>query len=82
MIPLTQLAIAVSAPTLVVLIGLLWNMSAVNRLGDKMDRQGEMLNGKIDRLNENFTNQVTTLLQTIHDVHVRVVRLEERQPEK
>jgi hypothetical protein len=29
-------------------------------------------------MTENFNNQVTTLLSTIHGVDVRVVRLEER----
>jgi hypothetical protein len=34
------------------------------------------LNSKIDRHYENFNNQVTTLLNTIHSVDVRVVKLE------
>ncbi len=68
MITLTQLAIAISIPTVVALIGILYNISAVNKLGDRMDR-----------MSENFNNQVTTLLSTIHGVDVRVVRLEERK---
>ena len=64
MITLPQLAIAISIPTVVALIGILDNISAVNKLGDR-----------VDRMSENFTNQVTTLLTTVHGVDVRVVRL-------
>jgi hypothetical protein len=65
---LTQLVIAISIPTAVAMIGVLFNISAAQRLGDRLDR-----------MNENFTNQVTTLLTTIHGVDVRVVKLEERK---
>lgn len=68
MISLTQLVIAISIPTFVALLGVLWNTSITNKLSEKIDRQ-----------TENFNNQVTTLLTTIHGVDVRVVRLEERQ---
>lgn len=64
---LIQLVLAVSIPTSVAMIGLLFNVVANNRLSDR-----------IDRMNDNFNNQVTTLLSTIHGVDVRVVELEER----
>jgi hypothetical protein len=65
---LTQLVIAISIPTAIAMIGVLFNISAAQKLGDRLDR-----------MNENFTNQVTTLLTTIHGVDVRVVKLEERK---
>lgn len=68
MVSLTQFVIAISIPTFVALLGVLWNTSITNKLSEKIDRQ-----------TENFNNQVTTLLTTIHGVDVRVVRLEERQ---
>lgn len=61
MISLTQLVIAISIPTFVALLGVLWNTSITNKLSEKIDRQ-----------TENFNNQVTTLLTTIHGVDVRV----------
>ncbi len=66
-ITLVQLVLAVSVPTSVAMIGLLFNVLVNNRLTDR-----------IERLNDNFNNQVTTLLATIHNVDVRVVKLEER----
>jgi hypothetical protein len=65
---LTQLVVAISIPTAVAMIGVLFNISAAQKLGDRLDR-----------MNESFTNQVTTLLTTIHGVDVRVVKLEERK---
>ena len=50
------------------MIGVLFNISAAQKLGDRLDR-----------MNESFTNQVTTLLTTVHGVDVRVVKLEERK---
>jgi hypothetical protein len=67
LITLTQLVVAVSIPSVIALIGILLNQSAYHKLGDRLDR-----------MTENFNNQVTTLLSTIHGVDVRVVRLEER----
>ena len=68
MLTLTQLVVAISIPTAVAMIGVLFNISAAQKLGDRLDR-----------MNENFTNQVTTLLTTVHGVDVRVVKLEERK---
>jgi hypothetical protein len=65
---LTQLVVAISIPTAVAMIGVLFNISAAQKLGDRLDR-----------MIESFTNQVTTLLTTIHGVDVRVVKLEERK---
>jgi len=67
-ITVAQFAIAVSVPTIVALIGILYNISAVDKLGDR-----------VDRMTDNFNNQVTTLLTTIHGVDVRVVKLEIRK---
>jgi hypothetical protein len=36
------------------------------------------LSNRMDRLNENFTNQVTTLLGTIHSVDIEVTKLKKR----
>jgi uncharacterized membrane protein len=69
MTPFTQLLLAVSIPTLVALIGVILNQIALYRLSDKVDRHYE-----------NFNNQVTVLLTTIHGVDVRVVKLEEKKP--
>ena len=64
MITVAQLAIAGSIPTIVALIGILYNASAVNKMGDRLDKLAD----KVDRGAENFNNQVTTLLSTIHGV--------------
>jgi len=61
-ITVAQLAIAGS--TIVALIGILYNASAVNKMGDRLDKLAD----KVDRGAENFNNQVTTLLSTIHGV--------------
>jgi hypothetical protein len=63
-ITVAQLAIAGSIPTIVALIGILYNASAVNKMGDRLDKLAD----KVDRGAENFNNQVTTLLSTIHGV--------------
>lgn len=67
-IPFNQLLLAVSIPTIVALIGVIFNQISIHRLGDKIDRHYE-----------NFNNQVTTLLTTIHGVDVRLVKIEERK---
>jgi hypothetical protein len=63
-----QLLLAVAIPTFVALLGSIFNQVGLHRLSDR-----------IDRLNENFNNQITTLLTTIHGVDVRVVKLEEHK---
>jgi hypothetical protein len=67
-IPFAQLLLAVSIPTIVALIGVIFNQFSIYRLADK-----------IDQLRENFNNQVTTLLTTIHGVNVRLVKVEEKK---
>lgn len=61
-----QLLLAVSIPTLVALIGVVLNQIGYYHLSNR-----------VDRLTERFEDRVTTLLTTIHDVHVRVVKLED-----
>jgi hypothetical protein len=68
MISFGQLLLTVSIPTLVALIGVIFNQISNSKLADKVDRH-----------QENFNNQVTTLLTTIHGVDVRVARLEEHK---
>ena len=75
MIPFGQLLLAVSIPTFVALVGVIFNLLSNSKLGDRIDR----LDSKVDRHQDNFNNQVTTLLSTIHGVDVRVVRLEEHK---
>jgi hypothetical protein len=85
-ITVVQLAIAVSIPTVVALIGILYNTAALNKLSDRTDGMNKDISGRMDklsermdRMNDNFHNQVTALLTTIHGVDVRVVKLEEHQ---
>lgn len=66
-VTLVQLVLAVSIPTTVALMGILFNVILSSRLSDRIERQ-----------TENFNNQVTTLLSTIHSVDIRVVKLEEK----
>lgn len=68
MISFGQLLLTVSIPTIVALIGVIFNQISNSKLGDKVDRH-----------HENFNNQITTLLTTIHGVDVRVVKLEEHK---
>jgi len=68
MISFGQLLLTVSIPTLVALIGVIFNQISNGKLADKVDRH-----------QENFNSQVTTLLTTIHGVDVRVARLEEHK---
>ena len=75
MIPFNQLLLAVSIPTIVALIGVIFNQVSNSKLSDRIDKLTE----KGDRHYENFNNQVTTLLSTIHGVDVRVARLEEHK---
>jgi hypothetical protein len=82
-----QLFLAIGIPSILVILSWLSNRqdfrdvsTKVDRhyetLNGKIDRLGETLNGKIDRQTESFNNQVTTLLTTIHNVDMRVVKLE------
>jgi uncharacterized membrane protein len=64
-IPFGQLLLAVSTPTLVAVIGVILNQVGYFHLS-----------GKIDRQTENFNNQVTALLTTIHGVDTRLVKVE------
>jgi len=64
-IPFGQLLLAVSIPTLVAVIGVILNQVGYFHLSSKIDHQAE-----------NFNNQVTTLLTTIHGVDLRLVKVE------
>lgn len=63
-----QLYLSIGIPSFLVILAWVSNMAAFF-----------FLNTKIDRHYENFNNQVTTLLGTIHNVDVRVVKVEERK---
>jgi chaperonin cofactor prefoldin len=67
MTPFSQILLAVSIPTIVALVGVIFNQMTMNRLADKIDRHYE-----------SFNNQVTTLLTTIHAVDTRVVKVESK----
>jgi hypothetical protein len=75
-IPFGQLLLAVSIPTIVAVIGVILNQVGYFHLSSKIDQQSLNLNSKIDRQSENFNNQVTTLLTTIHNVDIRLVKVE------
>jgi hypothetical protein len=61
-----QLLLAIGIPSILVILS--W-------LSNRQDFRD--LSAKVDRHYENFNNQVTTLLTTIHSVDTRVVRIEE-----
>lgn len=62
-----QLYLAIGIPSVLIILSWVTNSAAFY-----------FLNTKIDRHYENFNNQVTTLLSTIHNVDIRVVKLEEK----
>lgn len=95
MITFGQLLLAISLPTFVAVLGLLFNNNGINRLDariDRLDARIDRLDARVDKLAEemmalrremtemrrDFHNQVTTLLNTIHAIDTRVVRLEEK----
>jgi hypothetical protein len=63
-----QLFLAIGIPSTLVILS--W-------LSNRQDFRD--LSAKVDRHYENFNNQVTTLLTTIHNVDTRVVKLEEKK---
>jgi nitrogen-specific signal transduction histidine kinase len=63
-----QLMLAVSIPTIVALIGVIFNQVGLYRLSDK-----------VDRLVDSVHNDVTALLREIHAVSERVTKLEAKQ---
>lgn len=64
-----QLYLSIGIPSFLVILAWASNMAAFF-----------FLNTKIDRHYENFNNQVTTLLNTIHGVSERVTKIEAKQP--
>jgi hypothetical protein len=67
-ITFSQLLLAVSIPTIVALVGVVWNQVGMNALRSEMSG-----------LRKDLYDQVTALLNTIHGVDIRVVRLEEKE---
>jgi hypothetical protein len=63
-----QLYLTIGIPSILVILAWLSNNSKLDKLSDKVDRHYE-----------NFNNQITTLLTTIHGVDTRVARLEEHK---
>lgn len=68
MLTFSQLLLAVSIPTVVALVGIVMNQSAISGL-----------RREVAALRKELYDQVTALLKEIHNVDVRVVRLEERE---
>lgn len=60
-----QLLLTIGIPSILVILS--W-------LSNRQDFRD--LSAKVDRHYENFNNQVTTLLTTIHNVDTRVVKIE------
>ena len=81
MITFGQLLLALAIPTFVAILGILFNQNGINRLDGRIDKlAAEMsdLRREMTEMRRDFHNQVTTLLNTIHAIDTRVVRLEEK----
>lgn len=85
----TQLYLSIGVPTLTVILAWLSNRSDINRLSDKVDRMGEVLNGKIDNQGTSLRAELTAIRNDQHKdnmalmgymvpLHERMAKLEPR----
>jgi hypothetical protein len=64
----SQILLAVSIPTFVALVGVVWNQVSLGEI-----------RAEIRGMRKDFHDEVTGLLKLIHSVDIRVVKLEERK---
>ncbi len=85
----TQLYLSIGVPTLTVILAWLSNSSDINRLSDKADRMGEVLNGKIENQGSSLRAELTAIRSDHHKdnmalmsymvpLHERMAKLEPR----
>ncbi len=85
----TQLYLSIGVPTLTVILAWLSNRSDINRLSDKVDRMGEVLNGKIENQGSSLRAELTAIRSDHHKdnmalmgymvpLHERMAKLEPR----
>ncbi len=85
----TQLYLSIGVPTLTVILAWLSNRSDINRLSDKVDRMGEVLNGKIENQGSSLRAELTAIRNDHHKdnmalmgymvpLHERMAKLEPR----